>query len=81
MIKNPPEMQETACNDVSSITGLETFPEKGNDNPLQYSRLRNPMDRGAWQAIVYGVSKESDMTDQLTLSLFNHGTLLLLMNE
>ena len=57
MIKNPPEMQETACNDVSLIPGLGTFPEKGNGNPLRYSRLRNPMDRGAWQAIVYGVER------------------------
>jgi len=31
-------------------------------NPLQYSCLENPMDRGAWQATVHGVAKESDMT-------------------
>ena len=34
---------------------------KGNGNPLQYSCLENPMDRGAWQATVHGVTKESDM--------------------
>ena len=35
-----------------------------NGNPLQYSCLENPMDRGAWQAIVHGIT-ESDMTEQL----------------
>ena len=35
---------------------------RGNGNPLQYSHLKNPMDSGAWQAIVHGVAKESDMT-------------------
>ena len=38
---------------------------EGNDNPLQYSCLGNPMDRGAWQATVHGVAKESDMTEHL----------------
>ena len=32
-------------------------PREGNGNPLQYSCLENPMDRGAWQAIVHGVTK------------------------
>ena len=40
----------------------------GHGNPLQYSCLRNSMDRGAWWATVHGV-KESDMTEWLTLSL------------
>ena len=35
---------------------------EGNDNPLQYSCLGNRMDRGAWQATVHGVMKESDVT-------------------
>ena len=35
---------------------------EGNGKPLQYSCLGNPTDRGAWQATVYGVIKESDMT-------------------
>ena len=34
----------------------------GNGNPLQYSCLRNPMDKGAWQATVHGVTKESNTT-------------------
>ena len=43
--------------DVSSIPGSGKFPGEGNGNPLQYSCLRNPMDRGAWQATVHGVAK------------------------
>ena len=34
----------------------------GNGNPLQYSRLENTMERGAWWATVHGVAKQSDMT-------------------
>ena len=37
--------------------GLGRSPGEGNGNPLQYYCLENPMDRGAWQAIVYGVAK------------------------
>ena len=44
------------------IPGLERSPGEGNGNPLQYSCLRNPMDRGAWRATVHGVTKESDTT-------------------
>ena len=57
-------MQETR----SSIPGLGRYPGKGNGNPLQYSRLENSTDRGAWWASVSGVA-ESDMTEWLTLSL------------
>ena len=39
------------------------FPGGGNDNPLQYSFLGNPMDRGAWWATVRGVSKDLDVTE------------------
>ena len=45
------------------ISGWGRSPEGGNGNPLWYSCLRNPMDRGAWQAIVHGVAKELDMTE------------------
>jgi hypothetical protein len=38
-------------------------PGEGNGNPLQYSCLENPMDRGAWQATSPGGGKESDMTE------------------
>ena len=43
--------------DVGSIPGLGRSPGEGNGNPLQYSCLGNPMDRGAWQATVYRVAK------------------------
>ena len=43
--------------DAGSIPGTERFPEEGNGNPLQYSCLENSMDRGAWQAIVHGVTE------------------------
>ena len=43
----------------------ERSPGGGHGNPLQYSCLQNPMDRGAWWAIVHGVTKESDMTEPL----------------
>ena len=43
--------------DAGSILGSGRFPEGGNGNPLQYSCLENPLDRGAWQATVHGVTK------------------------
>ena len=43
--------------DSGLIPGLERSPGGGNGNPLQYSCLENPMDRGAWQATVYRVAK------------------------
>ena len=56
-VKNPPAMQETR----GSIPGWGRTPGEGNDNPLQYSCLENPMDRRAWLAIVHRVT-ESDTT-------------------
>ena len=51
--------KESACNarDLGSIPGLGRSPGEGQDNPLRYSCLENPMDRGAWQATVHGVAK------------------------
>ena len=43
--------------DAGSIPGSGRSPGGGNSNPLQYSCLENPMDRGAWQAIVHRVTK------------------------
>ena len=43
--------------DPGSIPGLGRSPGEGNGNPLQYSLLENHMDKGAWQATVYGVAR------------------------
>ena len=53
VVKNLP----ASAGDMGSIPGLRTYPEEGNGNPLRYSCLRNPMDRGAWQAKVHGVTR------------------------
>ena len=47
--------------DVGSIPGLERSPGERNGNLLQCSYLGNPRDKRAWQAIVHGVTKESDL--------------------
>ena len=52
---------------MGSIPALGTSPGEGNGNPLQYSCLGNPMDRGTWEAIVHGATKESDMTEHLSM--------------
>ena len=48
--------------DSGVIPGSGRFPGEGNGNPLQYSCLENPMDKGAWQATMHRVAEESDMT-------------------
>ena len=55
-LKNLPANAEDK-RDVGSIPGLGRSPEGGYDNPLQYSCLQNPMDRGAWWATALRVSK------------------------
>ena len=56
--ENPP----ASAGDARLIPGLGRFPGEGNGDPHQYSCLENPMDKGAWWATVYRVSKGSDMT-------------------
>ena len=48
--------KESTCNaeDTGSISGLGRSHGEGNGNPLQYSSLENPMDRGAWRILVHG---------------------------
>ena len=58
-VKNLPSMQDTTCNarDLGLIPGLGRSPEEGNGNPLQYSCLKNTMDREVWRAIVHRVAR------------------------
>ncbi len=51
--QNPP----ANAGNMGLIPGLGRSPGEGNGNPLQYSGLENPMDRGAWQATVHRVTK------------------------
>ena len=56
MVKNLPANVVDA-RDVGSVPGLGRSPGEGNGNPFQHSCLGNPMDKGAWQATVHGVSR------------------------
>ena len=56
VVKNPPANAGNV-RDLGSIPGLGKSPGAGHGNPLQYSCLGNPMDRGAWRATVHGVTK------------------------
>ena len=67
------EVKASAYNtgDVSLIPGSRRSPGEGNGNPLQYSCLENPMDGGAWWAIVHGVTKSwTQLNDFTFLSLY-----------
>ena len=61
--------KESACNtgDAGSIPGSGRSPEGGHGNPLQYSCLENPMDRGAWWTIVHGVTKSWTLLKWLSM--------------
>ena len=59
MVKNLP----ADAGDTGSIPGSRRSPGGGNGKPLQYSCLENPMDRGAWRAVVHGITEESDTTE------------------
>ena len=57
------DSEEPASNagDPGSVPGPGRSPGEGNGNPVQYSCLENPMDRGAWQAIVHGAQRVGDL--------------------
>ena len=63
MVKNLLAMQETG----GSIPGWERSPGEGNGYTIQYSCLKNPIDRGAWRATVRGVAKSQTTVDTHTL--------------
>ena len=63
VVKNLP----ANARDADSILGWGRSPGEGNGNPLQYSCLGNPVDRGAWQATAYGVAKsQTRLSDSTT---------------
>ena len=66
---NGSDSQESACNaeDPDWIPGLGRSPGGEHGNPLQYSCLENPMDRGAWWATVHGVAKSQKGLKQLSM--------------
>ena len=57
--------------DLGSIHGSGRFPVKGNGNPLQYSCLENPVERGSWWATVHGVAKSQTWLKDFTFTLYN----------
>ena len=65
VVKNPSPMQGTW--DSGSIPGSGRSPEGGHDNPLQYSYLESPMDRGAWQATVHRVAESRTVLKWLNM--------------
>ena len=64
------EVKAPVCNagDLGSIPGSGRFPGEGNGNPLQYSCLENPMDRGTWWATVHGVAKSWTQLSDFTFT-------------
>ena len=64
------EVKASACNegDLGSVPGTGRSSGEGNGNPLQYSCLENPMDRGAWWATVHGVAKSRTQLSDFTFT-------------
>ena len=67
MVKNP-TANAGDVRDAGSIPGSGRYPGAGDVNPLQYPSLENPMDRGAWQAIVHRVTKSQTRLKGLSTS-------------
>ena len=58
--------------DVGSIPGSGRCPGEGHGNPLQYSCLENPTDKGAWQATVHGVTESQTHTETVKYKFYRH---------
>ena len=67
-VKNPP----ANAGDAGLISGLGRSPGEGNDSPLQYSCLENPMDGGSWWATVHGVAKSQTRLSTFTFTFHFH---------
>ena len=65
VVKTPP-VNAGDVRDVGSIPGLERSPGWGHGNPLQYSYLENPTDRGTWQAMVHRAAQNRTQLSMLT---------------
>ena len=73
--------KKSACSegDLRLIPGSRRSPGEGNGNPLQYSRLENPMDKGVWWATVHGAARVGhNLATKPRLYIFNETLLLLL---
>ena len=70
-----------SAGDPSLFPGSGRSPGEGNGNPLQYSCLENPMDGGAWQATVHGVSKSCTRLSDFTSLHFTSGILVMLYHN
>ena len=73
--------KESACStgDLGSVPGLRRSPRGGHGNPLQYSCLENPVDRGAWRAIVHRVAKSWTWLKQFSTHAHTNGKDLVLL--
>ena len=73
MVKNSP----SNAGDLGSIPGSGRPPGGGHGNPLQYSCLENPMDKGAWRAAVHEVAKSGTrLSTALDSSVFELGSVM-----
>ena len=71
VVKNPPA-NTGDVREAGPIPGSGRSPGGGHGNPLQYSRLENPMDRRAWRATVHRVAKsQTQLCDQMTMNIVN----------
>ena len=65
--KEPASQCRLDVGDTGSILELGRSPGEENGNPLQYSSLENPMDRGAWRATVHGIAQSQTQLKQLSM--------------